>query len=100
MDDETQFAIEELKLQLAGLRANLEHANGRAVALQAALGATLRSWGRPAAQVETEVRRVLELTTTDAAKQGASPQFLVEFGSVEEMLVKSIHGAAKDETGP
>ena len=96
MDDATGYAIEELKLQLVGLRGSLEHMNGRAVALQVALGATLRSWGKPAIDVEAEIRRVLELGTIEAAKNGASPQFIVEFGSVEEMLIASIHAAAKD----
>ncbi|MBD3825624.1 MULTISPECIES: hypothetical protein [unclassified Stenotrophomonas] len=97
MDDATAFAIEELKLQLAGLRTHLEHTNGRALALQGALGAALRSWGKPAAEAEAEISRVLELGSVEMAKQGESPHFLVEFESVEDMLIGSIHGAAQDD---
>lgn len=97
MDDETRFAIEELKLQLASTQEVLHQTAGRALALDAALSATLRSWGKPAAEVQTEVRRVLEQGASEAARRGAHRPALVQYGNTAEALLAAVAIAVDGE---
>lgn len=90
MDEETTFAIEELKAQLASTQAVLQQTAGRALALDAALSATLRSWGKPAAELQIEVRRVLEQGATEAALRGAQRAALVQYGNTGEALLAAV----------
>jgi len=97
MDDETTFAFEELKLQLAATQGLLHQTTGRALALDAALSATLRSWGKPAAELLTEVRAVLEQGATEAARRGAHQPALVQYGNTGEALLAAVAIAVDGE---
>ncbi|WP_440980514.1 hypothetical protein ACSLC0_04185 [Stenotrophomonas muris] len=97
MDDETRLAIEELKLQLAATQEVLHQTAGRALALDAVLSATLRSWGKPAAEVQTEVRRVLEQGALEAAHRGAHRPALAQYGHTGDTLLMAVAIAVDGE---
>ncbi len=90
MDDETRFAFEELKLQMASTQEILHQTAGRALALDAVLSATLRSWGKPAAELQREVRTVLEQGAAEAARRGAHRPALVQYGNTAEALLAAV----------
>lgn len=100
MDDETSFAIEQIKLQLASTQQVLQQTAGRALALDAALNATLRSWGKPADQLLAEVRLVLERGAIESAMRGAEQPMLQQYGNVGENLMGALDLAAREANTP
>lgn len=97
MDHETRMELEKARAALASTQEILQQTAGRALALDAALSATLRSWGAPADVVATEVKRVLELGAVEAARRGAQRPMLEQYGLTGETFIAAILAAAEHD---
>jgi len=70
MDDETSFAIDLLRAEVAALRTEKDLMLGRIIALEAGLGTAFARWGHDFPEVATQVEGALDRAEADMKSMG------------------------------
>jgi hypothetical protein len=89
--------IQLLKAEVEKLKEELRENMGRLMAHETTFAAILSMWGKPARDVEAELRRVLQVVSDDVTRQGAHRATMIGFNASADPFLKLIGRPASGE---
>lgn len=96
MDAELKHQLQVMERRLSMVEGNAEGAVGRALALEVALNATVRSFGMPATVALSEVTAAFERAAASALRQRLPLGVMREYERVRKSVTGSIQAAVDD----
>lgn len=90
--------IQLLKAEVEKLKEELRENMGRMFAYETTFSAILSMWGKPASEVEAELRRALQVVSDDVTRQNAHRTTMIGFNASADPFLKFIGGAANAES--